>query len=366
MNNKRSIIAVNATAIAEVSGGMLNILHQFLDNATKNNVYYIFTSIKVIEDSKFIKNIVVDTKGWIKRLLWEHKGFKSWFKKENLTPNYIISFQNTGVKFKNIPQYIYLQNAIPFVENKWNFFKKEERILWFYKNVFPFFIKFSTNKRTKFIVQTQWMKGIVHKKLNISSNNLLVLRPDEKLITSAAKNLNLDNNNANLFYPATGYKYKNHELLINILLDLKKSNEGVFKRIKIYLTLDCTSNESLFCRKMSEHNLQNSFVLLGYISKKEVYNYYRSCDGLIFPSLIESFGLPLSEAKQFNLPIISINLPYVYEAIGKYDKITLVDESNISEWAEAIIQLYNNKPSFSNNTRTIKGYISWKDFQRSL
>lgn len=366
MRTSKKIIAVNATAIAEVSGGMLNILHQFLDNKSEDKVYYVFSSIKLFEQSENIINVVVNTKGWINRLLWEYRGFRKWFESKNITPDYIISFQNTGIKYKNIPQYIYLQNAIPFVDNKWNIFDREERILWFYKNIFPIFIKASTDKNSKFIVQTEWMRKIAQKKLNISDKNLQIIRPDEKVKSINISNIIIDINTTNFFFPATGYKYKNHNLLIDVLLLLKEINNEVFNRIKIYLTIDCKSSNSSFCKKVRKHKLHNRFVFLGYISINEIYSYYKSCDCLLYPSLIESFGLPLSEAKQFNTAIIAIDLPYVYEASGEYYKLKTIKEKDLNCWANSIANLSSSTLEYTKPVKKEKEYSTWKEFHSNL
>ena len=55
-------------------------------------------------------------------------------------------------------------------------------------------------------------------------------------------------------------------------------------------------------------------VPLGRISRTEVFEHYQSSDYLFFPSLCESYGLPLVESSSFNLPIVASDLDYVYES----------------------------------------------------
>lgn len=52
-------------------------------------------------------------------------------------------------------------------------------------------------------------------------------------------------------------------------------------------------------------------VNLGHIDHADVFRLYASSRALIFPSLGESFGLPLVEARQMNLPILAPELDYV-------------------------------------------------------
>ena len=54
-------------------------------------------------------------------------------------------------------------------------------------------------------------------------------------------------------------------------------------------------------------------IFLSDLSFEEIFIIYRYTDYLIFPSLIESYGLPLLEAMFNNIDIIASDLPYVYD-----------------------------------------------------
>ena len=153
------IVFVNVTAATE--GGALIILKQFLDGISKyskkNVDYYIFCSLKGLNiyEKKNIK-IVNDVKGKkrLDRIKWDLWGLKNWSKRKNIKADLIISFQNTGVRYyKDIKQLIYLHQSIPFFqETRWSFFNKNERFLWFYKNIYKKIIKYILIKNLYIIV----------------------------------------------------------------------------------------------------------------------------------------------------------------------------------------------------------------------
>jgi glycosyltransferase involved in cell wall biosynthesis len=60
-------------------------------------------------------------------------------------------------------------------------------------------------------------------------------------------------------------------------------------------------NRSL--RKLTEGS--NDIILTGYLSEKEKATLLRNCEGLIFPSFYEGFGLPVLEALQLQKPVIT-------------------------------------------------------------
>ena len=108
-------------------------------------------------------------------------------------------------------------------------------------------------------------------------------------------------------YVADGEFHKNHHHLISALillaeegispslcLTLSKRNENIVKKIDV---------------EIANHDLKISNI--GEVSHDEIINLYRSSTALIFPSTIESFGLPLLEASQLSLPIIASEKDFV-------------------------------------------------------
>jgi glycosyltransferase involved in cell wall biosynthesis len=45
---------------------------------------------------------------------------------------------------------------------------------------------------------------------------------------------------------------------------------------------------------------------------------YQRADCLIFPSKLETWGMPLTEFKSTGKPILAIDLPYAHETVGEY------------------------------------------------
>ena len=94
-----------------------------------------------------------------------------------------------------------------------------------------------------------------------------------------------------LFYPAAFYPHKNHTILQSVKLP---------KNLEIILTVS-----------QSETQIESDQVVhIGRRSTVEVFELYKTVDGLLFLSLEESLGLPLLEAISCNLPVICANADY--------------------------------------------------------
>lgn len=365
------IIFVNATAATE--GGALTIFKQFLEGisiySNKNIYYYIFCSLEELKiyESKNIR-IVNNIKGkkWLDRIKWDLWGLKRWSKKKGIRADLIISFQNIGVKYYNdVKQLIYLHQSIPFSEGvNWNFFNKNERMLWFYKNIYKKIIRHSLKDNSYIVVQTEWMKNAVIKQLNWNHKKISAIKPDIKNISILKiPKIDFKDNKFHIFYPANTAVYKNHKLIINALKYIKENKPKIYNNLIIHFTFDrdlnINRNAELidFAKKLQ---VIDHIRFEGKISYERVLSFYKSCNLMLFPSYIETFGLPLIEAASFGIPILVADMNYTGEVIGDYEGVKFLDYKDAKLWAENIIDLYNKRIKYK--PYSINYETSWKDF----
>jgi glycosyltransferase involved in cell wall biosynthesis len=365
------IVFVNATAAIE--GGALTILRQFLEGiatySNKNMYYYIFCSLDELGlyESKNIK-VVNNIKGkkWLDRIRWDLFGIKKWSKKKDIRTDLIISFQNTGVRYyKDIKQLIYLHHSISFAENiNWDFFNKNERILWFYKNIYKRIIKYSIKDNSYIIVQTEWMRNAVIKQFNWDSSKIFVIKPNlVKIPIEQISNLEFKDRKFHIFYPAHKAIYKNHELIIRTLRYIKDQKKKIYDNLMIHFTIDDNlgnDRNDTIINLIRDLQVNDHIKLEGKLSYETVLSFYKSCDLMLFPSYIETFGLPLIEAASFGIPILAADMDYSREVMVDYEGVKFLDYKDAKLWAKNIILLYNNrvryKPYYFNYE------TSWKDF----
>jgi len=365
------IVFVNATAATE--GGALTILRQFLEGiatySNKNIYYYIFCSLDelVSYESKNIK-IVNNIKGkkWLDRIKWDLFGLKKWSKKKDIRADLIISFQNTGVRYyKDIKQLIYLHQSIPFAEDiNWDFFNKNERILWFYKNIYKRIIKYSIKDNYYILVQTEWMRNAVINQFGWKPSKVMVIKPNlVKISIEEISNLEFKDRKFHIFYPAHKVIYKNHELIIRALRHIKDQKNKIYDNLMIHFTIDDNlgkDRNDTIINLIRNLKVNDHIKLEGKLSYKTVLSFYKSCNLMLFPSYIESFPLPLIEAASFGIPILAADMDYAREVMVEYEGVKFLDYKDVKLWAKNIIWLYNNrvryKPYYSNYE------TSWKDF----
>lgn len=334
-------VLVNATSCA---GGALKVIDEFVDMAwkdisqMKNKKYYFFVpstyfSNVVNQQIIFIKN--EENLNYKSRNYWNLYGMSKWIELNNINSFELISLQNYfpfRVIDKASKKSLYLHQSIPFYPYKWKLNKKEERNLWFYKNIYYYLIKFSIIKCDVLYVQTEWFKEKVRERISTNVDKIIVKRP--------VLNWNIDNTTVEkekdklkLFYPAGDMIYKNHKVLIeamNILVNEKK-----IKNIFLFFTL--SEDSTRIVNLIKNYKLENNIILTGNLAISEVIEYYKTVDVLVFPSKIETFGFPLIEAQCYKLPIISNDFSLFKEVIGDYsEKVLYCEDSDPYLWANAI------------------------------
>ncbi|MGL5052007.1 MAG: glycosyltransferase [Cetobacterium sp.] len=325
---------------AAKSGGALTILKEFLDKISTlkcNRNFVVFVALDELKkyESDKIKIILLQSGGFKDRILWDNFGLKSFLKKENINPNLFISIQNTGVNIDSkIPQIVYYHQPLSIVDLKWSVLKKSERLYWMYKNIYTLFIKQHLNKVKKVIVQTEWVKDQFSNKFNYPKKNILLIKPKiKKIDLDSIKTIHKDK--FRIFYPATPLIYKNHKVVIEALGLLKKENSELIKKVECIFTF--SKGENLELDSLIEKlKLEDTVKLIGKIDYEKVLEYYKSSDLLVFPSYLETFGLPLAEAQQFNLDILAADLPYSREVIEDYSKVEFFDMNSIEQLKDKI------------------------------
>ena len=346
------IVVVNATALK--TGGGLTILKEFISNIPESNHqvrYYIFTSISDSSifkiNSQHVEIIDCNINTWRGRLAWDYCGLAKWCRDKKIKPNLLISLQNTGVNLdRSIPQIIYYHQPLPLFDYKCNPLIKRQRLLWFYKKVYPYCVKIFNRNSTKFIVQLNCMKQRLNSKLGISLENIHVFRPTVARIDVSQVSLTSLAGRFNILYPASAMVYKNHIQIAKAFAYLKYQKHNI-DNIQVYFAGITQANLPDVAKYISENNLQDNFIFLGQSTYEELLSLYKSCNLVVFPSYVETFGLPLIEAANFGKKIIAADEDYAREVLTNYPGVEFAITDNAQDWAEKILKSYNGPSSYA-------------------
>lgn len=143
-----------------------------------------------------------------------------------------------------------------------------------------------------------------------------------------------------LIYVSHPGEYKNHETLVRAIPRIAEKIPSV----KLMLTIEPADAEDPECRTLVRILVERilkevklaavdqNVVWLGVLTPDEVAYALSGSDLMVFPSLTESFGLPLAEAMAAGCPIVAADLPYAHDVGGEaaayfdpHDPVSLAD-----------------------------------------
>lgn len=79
--------------------------------------------------------------------------------------------------------------------------------------------------------------------------------------------------------------------------------------------------------------------------------------------MLETWGLPITEYKLFNKPILAANLPYAHETVGNYNKVNFFNPDDAQMLSKYIMTFIENNSIFIKHLATKKSMPvieSWK------
>lgn len=259
-------------------------------------------------------------KSWIHRIYYEYIYFKNYSKKTEIEIWFSIHDMTPNVLSKK--RYVYCHNATPFYKPKLKEIKYTNiRFMWYF--FYKYIYKINIKKNDFVIVQQDWIRNNFKNMYNLK--NVIVAHPDMKKEIINLEDGKYKNNSFghyNFIYPSYPRNFKNIELICEAASNAIKNN---YKNFSIVLTLDGSENQyAKELVKRYAHIEQLKFV--GVLQREELFKYYQRTDCLLFSSKLETWGLPISEFKVFQKPMILIDLPYTHETLGKYEKVNFFSE----------------------------------------
>lgn len=177
-----------------------------------------------------------------------------------------------------------------------------------------------------------------------------------------------------LIYPANFWKHKNHEMLLTAFG--MACHNGLAPDIKLVCTGAPGARQQWLTSAARAMNLGDRIIFAGFLPDAELATLMTHCNGLVFPSLYEGFGLPVIEAMAVGVPVACSNTTSLPEVAT--DAAILFDPRIPAQIAQAIVSLvgdtalrtqliqggYQRATEFSDMARMADEY--WDLFQYAL
>tara|TARA_B100000989_G_scaffold214088_1_gene162769 strand:+ start:29071 stop:30108 length:1038 start_codon:yes stop_codon:yes gene_type:complete len=282
------------------SGGGKKILETILYRLSENylnNYFFLFDSrLKLSKSFDDVKNYL--------KIEPSERSRKSFYKKNKNIFSSVFCMSNVPPPIKlKVNVFVYFHNDLllkPLASN----LKLKFRM---FNLIKKYYILINNKAEYSWIVQTKLMKSKVEKSLNIKSNKISVLP-----IFSLEGNYSVSKEKNKFLYVSNFSKHKNHFNLFKAFIDASYHFKD---RVELHLTIDKSIyGASFYANTKLPENLK--IVNHGELNYNDLSKLYASSEYFIFPSLNESFGLPLVESVNMGCKVIASELEYVKQVIN--------------------------------------------------
>lgn len=337
MEQNKQVIVISGINLFE--GGPLSVYKdclRFLNDSLYIEDYRVVALVHktILFNQKEFKNIEFmefpkSRTSYFYRLYYEYIHFRSIADRFNI--KVWLSLHDISPNLGAVRQAVYCHNPSPFDRVGWSgLFKQPTRFL--FNRFYKFLYRINIHSNVFVVVQQKWIKDEFVEMFGLKADQVIIAPPKmpENLFRDQQLPAGINSSDGvTFFYPAFPRPFKNFEVIAEAIRILEQNSALKFT---VYLTLDGKENGYSNNLMQKYGNLKN-VRYTGILSREVVYSYYQHMDYLIFPSKLETWGLPISEFKQFEKPMLVANLPYAKETVGKYGQIKFFNPDNPVELA---------------------------------
>jgi glycosyltransferase involved in cell wall biosynthesis len=300
-------------------------------------------------------------RSWLLRIFFE------WFEFNKLSlelkPDLWFSLHDITPRVEARRQAMYAHNPSPFYSISLKEAFLEPKFALFtalYRYLYGAFI----HRNNFVVVQQSWIRDAFRKMYRHSS--VIVAHPvNSKLSTQSPRHVGSSQRKVIFLYPALARVFKNFEVLCAAVCALPPK---VRDKIEVRLTIDGTENR--YARMLKEQYKDTLCLnFIGLQSRESMEQHYTECDVVLFPSKLETWGLPITEAKAHGKPLLVADLPYARETVGKYDMVSFISATDYMKWSECLIDIVNDRIQYEGNdfpTPTAPYACNWTELWKLL
>ncbi len=333
------MILIDATYIHSFGGK--SVLESILKKIDSNDLPNFFFLLDSRLKSEYLDKISKNNYSFLKA---SHKNRKEFYKNNITSFTSIICLANVPPPIKvKIKTAVYFHNVLLLNPFSHKISLKNKLINYLKFN----YIKYYNSIDYRWVVQTNLVKEIINNHLNVQLDNISVFPVFEE----ATPEDFVKKQNNNYVYVSSNVPHKNHKRLIQAFIN---AAEKTSEKLILHLTV----NRDNFENFQAPENLTIKYH--GTLGMDKVKELYRNSKYAIYPSLGESFGLPLIEAVQNNCKVIASNMPYVNEVITPSLQFNPYDIQNMADTIlnSSTEEIPNSKVLIKNKIDNFINYIN--------
>lgn len=324
------VAVVSAVNFSE--GGPLTVLRECLDAASRClgpewEVVALVHQCRLVENSRVKCLEFPKSKGsWLERVVLEWWGFRKL--SGVLKPDLWLSLHDMSPRVVAKRQAVYCHNPSPFYDVSLREGLFDPKLVLF-RVLYGYLYGLNIHSNRFVVVQQEWIRDAFRKRY---AHPMIVVAHPQSLGDEHLPKQSPDLQKTIFLYPALPRVFKNIETLCRAMQTLPRS---VCESIELRLTLD--GSENRYARWLvREFGAVQCVRFIGRQNRNEMKQQYSDCDAVLFPSKLETWGLPITESKAMGKDLLVADLPYAREAVGDYGRVSFIGAEDARAWGRAI------------------------------
>lgn len=365
----RKTIVISAVNLVEA--GTLTILKDclsYLSTLASDPAYRVVAIVYDKELAKFPDIEYIETrwpkKRWINRLWYEYVSLKS-ISKQIGSIDLWFSLHDTSPTVVAKRRAVYCHNTYAFYKRQmhdWIFSPKIAAISAFTKYIY----RTNIHENWFLVVQQVWFRKAMADMFGFNESRIVVAPPEHENQMPVIKNQISPNATYKFIYAASPNSHKNFEVLCKAADILEKSGIHNFQ-----IRITVKGNENAYAKWLYRNwGHLNTMNFGGFVDRKQLFEIYAASNSMIFPSKVESWGLPISEFALFEKPMLLADLPYTHETAAGCQFVSFFDPSNPKALATQMEKLITGDTTFLSSVANnpIKDPVahSWNELFKTL
>jgi glycosyltransferase involved in cell wall biosynthesis len=321
------------SAVNLVEGGTFTVLRECLEAAV-STLGPDWRIIALVHDSSAVGVAGIEylefpniKSSWARRMKFEFVSSSPL--SVDLKADIWLCLHDISASTKTSVQAVYCHNPSPFyrasLREAW-----QDPVFGLFTLFYGFLYKLNIKRNAWVIVQQEWLRDAFASRYGVSKDRIIVANP-----VSATASGNRPDRPIRVFvFPTLARPFKNIEL-IGAALRLLEGNPDWIGEVRVTIDPDA----GRYARWL--YNQFGDLQTLRFIGRQDrigMTQLYADADCLIFPSKLETWGLPITEAKLAGLPVIAADLPYAHETVGNYDRAAFVSADDPRQLAATMLK----------------------------
>lgn len=325
-------------------GGTLTILRECLGAMSKLAIRQDYRVVALVHSRDLVSYPGIEyielpwsVRSWLHRLWCEYVTMHRISKKIGQIDLW-ISLHDTSPRVVAKHQVVYCHNSYPFFRWRWYHLWQNYRIVCF--ALFTKFIyRINLHCNNYVIVQQEWFREAFRNMFGFAHNQIIVAPPQQSESLEIHQLHKSNEVTYRFIYPAYPDVHKNYECICEATRMLEQ--EVGRGRFEVILTTDGSFNR--YSRWLQKRwGSVDSLKFCGFLSREQLYERYSQSDCLVFPSQVETWGLPISEFSVTGRPMLLADLPYAHESAAGSAQTAFFNPHKPEQLKELMLRLIHS------------------------